>query len=364
MSKEKIYQDLIAFHPGSYIEDIIENLNITQGEFAERLGTSSKTVSKLVNGEEGLSNDIANKLAKLTGVSIKTWLNLQNAYDIKVIEIEDAQNEDERRIVDLVHFSYFKNHGFIEYKERYSKEEKIRELRKLLNISNLALLFGFNNAVSYREMKEFDERSIVNSNIMLEIASNIARNKTDNKYSQKKLEVILPEIKKMTLEDSEIFYPRLKEMLVECGVVLVGLPNLRNASLQGATKRFKNGSVLLLITDRNKDADIFWFSLIHELGHIYHKDFYSDYEDRDLYNQQEDKADKFAHEFLIPDKLYNDFVGDKDFRKEAILNFSKELKIHPGIVVGRLQRDEYIEYYHFRELKVKYSFKFEENKNG
>ena len=46
MSKEVIYKELIAFHPGSYIEDIVEELNITQSEFAERLGVSAKTISK------------------------------------------------------------------------------------------------------------------------------------------------------------------------------------------------------------------------------------------------------------------------------------------------------------------------------
>lgn len=88
MSKENIYKELIAFHPGSYVEDIIEELNITQAEFAERLGTSSKTISKIINGEENISLDIANKLSKLTGVSIKTWLNLQMNYDIKRKENE------------------------------------------------------------------------------------------------------------------------------------------------------------------------------------------------------------------------------------------------------------------------------------
>lgn len=81
MSKEKVYEDLIAFHPGSYVEDIVDELNITQAEFADKLGVSAKTISKIINGEDRISNDIANKLAKLTGISVKTWMNLQEAYD-------------------------------------------------------------------------------------------------------------------------------------------------------------------------------------------------------------------------------------------------------------------------------------------
>ena len=80
------YKDLIAFHPGQYIGELIEDYNMTQKEFSERLGISEMKLGKLVNGEESISNDIAQNLAKLTNISMKTWLNLQNAYDVKMAE--------------------------------------------------------------------------------------------------------------------------------------------------------------------------------------------------------------------------------------------------------------------------------------
>ena len=81
------YKDLIVFHPGQYVEELIEDYNLTQKEFAERLGVSEMKLGKLVNGEESISNDIARKLAKITNISMITWLNLQNAYDVKIAEI-------------------------------------------------------------------------------------------------------------------------------------------------------------------------------------------------------------------------------------------------------------------------------------
>ena len=77
-------KDLIAFHPGQYIGELIEDYQMTQKEFAEKLGVSPKTVSELVNGEQSISNDIAQKLEKFTNIAMKTWLNLQNAYDVKM----------------------------------------------------------------------------------------------------------------------------------------------------------------------------------------------------------------------------------------------------------------------------------------
>ena len=80
-------KDLIAFHPGQYVEELIEEYNVTQKEFAERLGISEIKLGKLVNGEESISNDIARKLAKVTNISMITWLNLQSIYDVKIEEI-------------------------------------------------------------------------------------------------------------------------------------------------------------------------------------------------------------------------------------------------------------------------------------
>lgn len=79
--------NLIAFHPGQYIGELIEDYQMTQKEFAEKLGLSPKTINKLVNGEESISNNIAQKLEKLTNISMETWLNLQASYDRKVAEV-------------------------------------------------------------------------------------------------------------------------------------------------------------------------------------------------------------------------------------------------------------------------------------
>lgn len=354
MSNEISYKDLIAFHPGSYVEDIIDDLNITQKEFARRLGTTEKSLSKLVNGEDNLSKEMAFKLSKLTSVSINTWMNLQNEYEKKILEINDKKAKDEKRICKMIDFKYFKDLKIVEDK-RYSLKEKIERLRSILNISDLTYLTEFNMEVSYRNTKEFNEKSIINSNVMLEIASNIARNKCDKKLDKRKLKEYLPEFKKMTLQDPASFYPKLKEMLFECGIVLVALPNLRNANINGATKKFRNGSVMLLITDRNKNSDIFWFSIMHEISHILDSDFYTNYDNESHYIEKELKADKFARDFFIDEENYSKFINKKDFSKHAIISFSKDLGIHPSILLGRLQKDKIVPYSYFHELKTQYS---------
>jgi len=82
--------DLIAFHPGQYIAELIEDYNMTQNEFAEKLEVSPKTISKLVNGEESISDNLAQKLENFTNISMKTWLNLQASYDRKMAEVTQS----------------------------------------------------------------------------------------------------------------------------------------------------------------------------------------------------------------------------------------------------------------------------------
>ena len=69
MLKEE-YKNIIAFHPGYYLTDIIEDLEMTQEEFAKRLGTSGKTISLLLNGQANLTNDLAMKISTMLGISV------------------------------------------------------------------------------------------------------------------------------------------------------------------------------------------------------------------------------------------------------------------------------------------------------
>ena len=75
------HNNRIAFHPGYYIQENIEHLGITAEEFAKRLGTSAKTLNLLVQGEQDITPDMAEKLSRLFGTSAQMWLNLQQQYD-------------------------------------------------------------------------------------------------------------------------------------------------------------------------------------------------------------------------------------------------------------------------------------------
>lgn len=81
------YENIIAFHPGYYIADIIEDMGISQSEFADRVGVSDEILNNIVNGRSGITSDVAKKLSVMLGTSADIWFDLQKIYDWKLLKI-------------------------------------------------------------------------------------------------------------------------------------------------------------------------------------------------------------------------------------------------------------------------------------
>lgn len=70
-------------HPGEILrQDVLPALDITQGEFAKRLGVSRLTVSELLREKRAVSPDMALRLARLLNTTPESWLNMQQAVDL------------------------------------------------------------------------------------------------------------------------------------------------------------------------------------------------------------------------------------------------------------------------------------------
>lgn len=76
-----VYNNSIAFHPGYYIKELIDESGLTNEDFARLLDITPNNLSLLIKGEQKLSADIAMKLSEIIGTSINYWLNLQSTYD-------------------------------------------------------------------------------------------------------------------------------------------------------------------------------------------------------------------------------------------------------------------------------------------
>lgn len=354
------YKDIMAFHPGYYIADIIEDMEISQSEFAVRLDTTPKTISKLINAQCNLSNDLAQKLSIMLGTEIEVWLNLQKTYDEKVAEIEQQRCFDSQvEIANLIDYSYFVR--IAKLPDTRNKLEKVANLCKFFRISNLHILKEPDFLVNYRTgISSLREKNLINAQAWLQTAINAANASSVEKFDVEKLRKSLPEIRSMTVQKPEIFLPRLKSIFSDCGVSFVLLPHLKNSGINGAVKWFSQERVMLAINDRRCYADTFWFSLFHEIKHIMQQKYKtifvssSGQDMEQLESKFEQEADEFASNYLIPRSDYKKICNNKYITDTEICSFATEIGVHPGIVAGRLQYDKVIPQNRCSQLKVKY----------
>lgn len=70
--------------PGDFIREYLndEDLNLSQGALAKRLGISRANLNAIVNGRRAITPEMAMRLERVLGVSMQTWLNLQAAVEI------------------------------------------------------------------------------------------------------------------------------------------------------------------------------------------------------------------------------------------------------------------------------------------
>lgn len=356
MSNYIEYNDRIAFHPGYYIKEIIEESGLTQEDFAKRLNTTPKNLSILIRGEQSLSIDIATKLSRMLGTTVAYWLNLQQAYDTMVAEfISDEELVKEREVFQFIDYKYFRDNFSLPNLAR-NIDEQIKKVREFLRVSSLNVLKENNLAVSFRSYSEnLSESNIIKANTMVQIAINKVLQTETPKYNKKRFEQAVEYCLTQTTNHSG-FLPLIKKELYEAGVVLVVLPNLEGSGINGATKRV-DGRILLMVNDRRKYADTFWFTLFHEIGHIMHGDYGITFKDNK--NENECEANFYAQRKLIPQDKYEDFINKHPFFDEVIIrHFADEINRDPGIVLGRLQNDGLVSFKENRlSSRLRYRYK-------
>ncbi len=339
----------IATPPGVTIREQLNDRGMNQKEFAARMDMSEKHISKLINGDVQLTPDVAVRLEMVLGVPASFWNNLEAIYREKIVkaEAENAMDED----IELAkQFPYSEMAKFGWVPETRNLKEKVINLRKYFEVVELTLLSNTQITKIACRRLAITEKSDLALMAWVQEAKILARDIPTSPINIKGLITAIPEIRKMTVMNFDEFFPQIKKKLSECGIALVFLPHLKGSFLQGAT--FLDGNKIVVgLTARGKDADKFWFSFFHELAHI----IYGHIGRSDgTSKEDEDAADEWASNTLIPAEDLNAFVADRDYSEQKICEFAIEQGVAPGIVVGRLQREGVVKYNMLNGLKDHY----------
>ena len=340
----------IAIPPGATIREQLESRNMSQKEFAQRMDMSEKHISRLINGKVELTHETALRLELVLGIPANFWNNMEALYREQEARVhEELTLEQDEAVAAKMPYSECARLGWLQ--PTRNKSEKVHSLRRFFEVANLGVLekmqiFG----IAYRTAGANNKSDYAKA-VWAQKARIEARSIRTDPINIKLLKESLPQIRAMTTLNPEVFCDKLADILARCGIALVFLPHIKGSFIHGAT--FADGNYIVLgLTVRGKYADMFWFSLFHELGHIICGHITDNKDD----DSNENEADNFAQSALIPSEKYDDFIGRKNFNKTEILYFSNMIAIAPGIVLGRLQKENRIPYSWHHDLKIRYEY--------
>ena len=346
MARSRTY---IATPPGATIKEQLEDRGMSQKEFAFRMGMSEKHISNLINGNVQLTPDVANRLEMVLGLPAKFWINLEGIYRDKLAKVEDENTMDDD-IEFARNFPYreMANNGWLPNTQR--PQDRVIALRKFFEVASLSFIKSgmVIPGIAYRRqtITEKSDYALIAWSQKAKLESRTIKVAPIN---IQKLQKSLPKIRNMTVLDPDEFCIKLINIMAECGIALVFLPHIGGSFLHGATFYDKD-KIVIGLTVRGKDADKFWFSLFHEIAHVVLGHLNQDGTSDD----EEAQADEFAREQLIPHDRFAEFTAKNSFGEREISAFANEIGIDPGIVVGRLQKENYIPFSWHNSLKKKY----------
>lgn len=365
-TKQELHSDL-PIPPGEYLEEVLDELGMSKTELARRMGRPATKMSPIFKGSKAITPKTAMQLAKVAGVPANIWLGLESEYRLAL-----ARQEEEKQIAKevklLTPFCYSDLAKLGAVKKLSSRREKVRELQRFFGVASL-MNVSTEGALRYQAAFRVGEAGTAPTKphavaSWLRMGELRAQEILCKPFDRSKLKAALGEIRAMTLQMPEEFQESLSSLLANCGVALVISPHFPGTKAHGATFWLSRDKAVLILTIRGKWADIFWFSLFHELGHILL------HGQRDIFIEgnsvsaeravQEEEANTFARDLLVPAAEYERFVGEGDFYPQSIEAFAREITLDAGIVVGRLQHDSHLRSEWGNKLRTRYEWKRED----
>lgn len=268
----KIYRSktFTAVPPGMTIKEVLEDHHMTQKELAARLGLSEKHISKLINGEVPLTQDVAIRLERVLDIEASFWNGLEAAYREAILKVEYENSIDEE-INFAKPFGYAKLARLGIVPETKKAAEQVNNLQKFFEVASLKNVA--NDMVMplvYENIKDMepDKKSAIYT--LVQITKGRARFVEVNPYNAELLETFIPKIKDLSSEPLIGVKEPLKDMLAACGVIIVYLPIIDNITSTCITYSKGNSIVLGIPTE---DSDAFWTLLGEALQNLVERDY-------------------------------------------------------------------------------------------
>jgi addiction module HigA family antidote len=335
-----------AVTPGEVLAEALEEREMSQSELARRMGRPIKTINEIVNAKAALTPETALQLELVLGIPASLWVNLEATYRRHLAEQQTLKSfagyTDWLKSFPLKDLA---RHGLVEGEG--SVEQRVTELLAFFGAGNPdawqerwgAPLAQYRQSASYAGSEHARAA-------WLRWGEIIAMQMEVGSFDVVRLEEVAGQIPSLSrVSPMQAALDEAQMELSSSGVALVVVPEFDGTRLSGAARWPRHEIAIVQLSLRHKTDDHFWFSCMHEIGHLIDRPRHNfvdavesqpaDYDDP----AAETRADEFARNVLLKPDAFEAFVGRKTFDAEGVRAFAEEQGVSPGIVVGRLQHD-------------------------
>jgi HTH-type transcriptional regulator / antitoxin HigA len=341
--------------PGEVIRSLLSERDLTQNDLAAITGFSRQTISSLISGRSSLSPEHAVVLSQCFGLSASEWLRLEGEYRISLIQNPNKETIQSRaEIFDLAPIKDMQRRGWIKTTGDFS--EIVTELRRFFETDDLAAIPNLNAAFRKSESQHKNQKYV---RAWVQQAKHLAKSVQVAPFSEDRMRTAIKELRHIAAFSKEV--NRVPQTLAKYGIRYVISEHLPYTKIDGAAFWLDEKSPVIVMSLRYDRIDSFWFTLMHEMTHIFYKDQFSvDEESEDEANDTdldfiEVRANNDAQANLVDPLELESFIRRIGplYSEQKIIQFAHRIKIHPGIIVGQLQRKKQINYATMRNLLVK-----------
>ena len=337
----------MAIHPGETVQETLEFLGMLQADLATRTDLSEKTISLIVNGLQPVTPESALKFERVLGLSRELLLSMQAYYDADVFRLSEHERlEKETNLLSNYEcYSELANLGYVEKTRNPLK--KVEELLSFFGLNSLeAVPSVFPVAFRKSQSSVIRDESLAS---WLRIGVIESQKREVAPFSKSILRENLVKMRELTRESVDVYSNALIQLCAEAGVVLIYTPHLKKTCVNGSSRWLTPNKALVQLSLYHAYADIFWFTLFHELGHVLNhskKEIFIAFENgsAEKVSKLEEEADLFAQKVLIPQERESDYQELKKHLspsnlKEQVTKFSESIGVDAGIVAGRIGRE-------------------------
>lgn len=360
MTKTQSFEPDWASAPGETVGDILRERGLSASELADRLEKPVEQIEALLEGRTSFTIELARRLEEVLGGSVEFWMARDYQYreDVARLRSDEENWLNELPLSDMVRFGWLSSepHPTDELKTCLEffdvpTVEKWRE--KYLETPQLAAL---------RTSPSFETQPAALA-AWLRQGDIEASDIETQPWDPDQFRETLTAVRGLTRDKyPSNFIPELQNRCAATGVAVVVLPAPSGCRASGATRFLEEDKALLLLSFRHLTDDHFWFTFFHEAGHLalHGKDsLHVEGVDGALSPQEEEEADRFAENILIPPE-YRQEMLDLPVNGKKVIRFARKVGISPGIVVGQLQHHGKIDYDTLNGLKRRYSWDVDE----